>query len=189
MSELISILIPVHESHHEKFQALHHEILRQIGFGKHDVVEVYPYLNKGDHSKGHYRNELLDWAKGEYLCFVDADDWVSEDYISTLLAGVRTNPTHISLRGEYTVNGQSPELFEHSIKYQSWKTNDTGLIKYERTVNHLNCIKSSIAKQFKFPDISHGEDHNWANQLQRSGLLTQEYYTDKLLYHYKYVKK
>jgi hypothetical protein len=53
----------------------------------------------------------------------------------------------------------------------------------------LNCIKASIAKQFKFPEINHGEDTQWATQIKESGLLKKEVYIDKILYHYQYVTK
>ena len=186
VSELISILIPIHESHHKKFQLLHDEINSQIGYGKHDVVEVYPYLNNGQYSKGHYRNELLSWAKGEYVCFIDADDRISKDYIQTLIEGAKTNPDCISLRGEFSHDGGAPEIFEHSLKYSQWRTT-TGLIKYERNPNHLNCIKAEIAKSIKFDDINHGEDHLWSKAIQP--LLKKEYYTDKILYYYDYISK
>lgn len=183
MSELISILIPILERDQDMFKALKSHLDKQIGS---ESVEIYPYLNNGQHSKGYYRNELLSWAKGKYLCFIDADDWVSDDYISLIVEGAKTGPTHLSLIGEYTSNGQNPELFEHSAKYQSWRTNPTGRIRYERTINHLNLIRADIAKQFKFPDISHGEDHIYSKLLQDSNLLKQEYNINNLMYFYRH---
>ena len=197
MSELLSILIPIHERDHVKYSRLSDSLYYQIGYGKHDVVELYPYLNKGKFSKGHYRNELLSWAKGEYVCFVDADDRVSKNYIETLLEGIKTKPDCISLRGIFTEDNGLPYVFEHSLKYTAWKTNnyEQGLkyinhlehIKYERNPNHLNCIKSEIAKQIKFPEINHGEDHKWSDLLFNTGLLKNEYYTDRILYYYDYI--
>ena len=58
---------------------------------------------------------------------------------------------------------------------------------YERYPNHLNCIKSSIAKQFKFPEINFGEDTLWADKVFKSGLIKTEHFIDKVIYHYKYI--
>ena len=181
----LSILIPIHESHAEQGKKLIDFLKSQ----QTDAVEIIPYLNNGEKTKGYYRNELVSWAKGEYVCFIDADDWVSEFYVTLLLKGIETNPTHCSLLGVYTVDGQNPEIFEHSNKYSEWKTNESGHVKYERNPNHLNCIRKDIAEKFKFPEINHGEDHAQSRDLLKSGLLTNEYYISSILYQYRYITK
>ena len=148
-------------------------------------VEILIYSGDSE-TIGNKRNYLMQSAKGEYLCFFDDDDMPSEDYIKELLKGIESVADCISLRGIMTTNGSNPEVFEHSLKYKSWRTTKNE-IKYERYPNHLNCIKSDIAKQIKFPEINHGEDYDWSKKLHESGLLKSEYYTDKVLYHYKFV--
>jgi len=123
---------------------------------------------------------------GEYVCFIDDDDSVSENYIEWLLEAIESGCDCASLRGVITTNGGSPEIFEHSLKYPKWRTTNNP-IKYERGINHLNLVKASIAKQFKFPEINHGEDHDWATQLQKSGLLKTEFYIPDVIYFYKYL--
>lgn len=135
---------------------------------------------------GQKRNDLMKKAQGEYSCFIDDDDLISEDYIQEIVKGCKSGKDCISLRGVITWDGGRPETFEHSIKYESYKTNVVGDVKYERYPNHLNAIKTSIAKQFVFPEINHGEDSDWATQIRNSGLLKTEYYIDKVLYHYQF---
>jgi hypothetical protein len=57
---------------------------------------------------------------------------------------------------------------------------------YYRPPNHLNVIKASIAKQFKFPEKNFGEDMEWSMQIQQSGLLKTEAHIDETLYYYIY---
>jgi glycosyltransferase involved in cell wall biosynthesis len=178
-SKKLTILIPCLERDSRNCEKLMTEL-------RHPEVEIIAYLNKGQHTIGHFRNELVEWTKTPYLCFVDADDSVSPNYIETLLKGIATNPDVISLRGIYTLDGGSPAVFEHSIKYSEWRTTYNP-IKYERYINHLNCIKSDIAKQIKYEDIKHGEDWEYSKELQASGLVKTEYYTDEILYNYKYI--
>lgn len=144
-------------------------------------------------SIGTKRNNLLQRSKGEYICFVDDDDDVSTDYVKLLLEGINKGVDCCSLKGIYTVDGLMDGLFEHSLKYQEWKTNSdiqsATHIKYERYPNHLNCIKSSIAKQFKFPEKNFGEDHDWSKRLHESGLLKTEHYIEQPIYFYKYITK
>lgn len=170
------------ELHNQMKQLYNTENPKVLSFSDIEIL-----INTNEHNTiGKKRNELLDKAKGKYVCFFDDDDQPGKNYIFTLMRGIEEDPDCISLRGIMTTDGQNPELFEHSIKYSSWKTTDN-TIKYERNPNHLNCIRASIAKQFAFPEINHGEDHKWSQKLQESGLLKKEYYTEEILYHYKYV--
>lgn len=141
-------------------------------------------------SIGAKRSLLLDLADGEYVCFIDDDDRVSENYVELLLPGIEKGVDCCSLRGIITEDGQNPLIFEHSIKYKEYKTNPEGMpVRYERYPNHLNCIKASIAKQFRFPETNHGEDTDWATKIFKSGLIKTEHYIDNILYNYEYRRK
>lgn len=181
MDSKLSILIPCLERDWKNCE----QLMIQL---KHPETETLTYLNKGEHSIGYYRNELVSWAKTPYLCFVDADDKLPDYYLDLLLKAIKTNPDTVSLRGEITIDGGKPEIFEHSIKYNEWRTTNNK-IKYERYTNHLNCIKSEIAKQIKYPDIKFGEDHEYSKRLQASGLIKNEYYLNEIMYYYNYISK
>ena len=137
---------------------------------------------------GAKRNRLLQKATGDYVCFFDDDDMPSDTYLKHIFEGIAKGADCCSLRGLMTTNGENPELFEHSIRYNEWKTTQNE-IKYERYPNHLNCIKANIAKQFLFPDITIGEDHRWSKAVYESGLIKTEHYIDEVIYHYQYRTK
>lgn len=153
-------------------------------------VQMITDVDSGEKSIGEKRNDLLERAEGDYICFIDDDDTISKDYIFKIMTALESNPDCCSLMGVITWDGKLPELFEHSIKYSEYKTNPpTKGIRYERYPNHLNVIKSSIAKQFKFPEINHGEDKSWADKIFKSGLLKIEAKIDGVIYHYQYKRK
>lgn len=184
---ILSILIPTLESRSEYYMSLMAELNKQIDACKSDyTIETLTYSDNGEAKIGAKRNNLLLNANGKYVCFFDDDDFPSEHYISELIKGMEKGADCISLRGIMTTNGKNPEIFEHSIKYNSYKTTKNE-IKYERYPNHLNCIKASIAKQFKFKESNWGEDTDWATQIFNSGLIKTEYYTEEILYHYRYI--
>lgn len=135
-------------------------------------------------SIGEKRNHLLQSATGKYVCFIDDDDIVSAYYIDLLMEGIDKRVDCCSLRGEYSVDGNFDGVFEHSIKYKQYKTVENSPVKYERYPNHLNCIKASIAKRFKFPETNWGEDTDWATQIHKSGLIKTEHYIPDVIYHY-----
>lgn len=188
---LLNILIPTISERRECFKDLILKLTEQIiDCNAEEDISIISLCDNGLLSIGAKRNELMNKAKADYVCFVDDDDTVSSSYIQNLIDGIAKGIDCCSLMGVYTVNGQNPELFEHSIKYTEWKTNPPTMgIKYERNPNHLNCIKTSIAKQFKFPETNHGEDHHWSKQLQASGLLKTEHYISDIMYEYKHKTK
>lgn len=182
---ILSLLIPTIDERREMFENIYAILKMQI-LNNPNKNHIEILIDNSKKTIGEKRNNLLAMAKGEYVAFVDDDDEVSNEYIESLMTAIKQKPDCVSLRGVITWNGSNPELFEHSVKYSAYATT-TNEIKYERYPNHLNCIKSSIAKQFKFKEINFGEDTDWATQIFKSGLLKKEVYIDKVLYHYKYI--
>lgn len=182
----LSILIPTIKRDELLFNKLKDKLLNQ----SKDGVTILVNPSETD-SIGKKRNWLLDNSHSEYVAFIDADDYVVDNYIDLLLEGISKRVDCCSLMGIYAINGKVDGFFEHSLKYKEWKTNDqqTHDIKYERYPNHLNCIKSSIAKQFKFPEKNFGEDHDWSKQIHESGLIKTEHYIDQVIYYYKKVTR
>lgn len=160
-------------------------------------AQILPYApevgiisnNSTQLSIGAKRNWLLEKAESEYVCFIDDDDSVSVNYIDLLMKAVESGCDCASLKGLYSVDGKADGIFEHSLKYEAWQTVLNAEIKYERYPNHLNMIKTSIAKRFKFPEINHGEDENWSTQIHKSGLLRTEFYIPEVIYFYRYNSK
>lgn len=146
-------------------------------------VEIMADDNATD-SIGMKRNRLLQKATGVYVCFIDDDDNISVNYIELLIGAIESGCDCASLKGVYSVDNRYDGIFEHSIMYNEWRTTGNE-IKYERYPNHLNMIRASIAQQFKFPEINHGEDADWSTQIFKSGLLKTEYYIDDILYYYR----
>jgi glycosyltransferase involved in cell wall biosynthesis len=143
-----------------------------------------------ENSIGWKRNTLMNLSEGQYLAFIDSDDRIGPNYFKRILEGIDIGVDCCSLRGIITEDGVNPLVFEHSIKYHEYKTNPEGTpVRYERFPNHLNSIRSEIAKQFKFPEINHGEDTDFATQIHRSGLIKSEYYIDEIIYHYDWISK
>lgn len=148
-------------------------------------AEVNCLPDDGGLSIGEKRNALLQEATADYVCFVDDDDWVLGGFFDGVMKGIEKGVDCCSLRGVITTNNLDPKIFEHSIRYQEYKTTDNPIV-YERYPNHLNVIKREIAQQFKFPEIDHGEDTDWATQLHKSGLLKTEHYIPDIIYHYDF---
>lgn len=186
----ITILIPSLESRKGFLSSLMFSLNEQMGrYGLSKRISILKSVDNGEATIGAKRNELLQSVTTEYCCFFDDDDMPSEDYLSILFHGVKSEPDCLSLRGLLNIDGKADGIFEHSIKYDKYQTKPKAEIKYERYPNHLNVIRTEIAKCFKFKEINHGEDTDWATQIHQSKFLKNEVYSDKLIYFYNYNSK
>lgn len=179
----LSILIPTIVGREEQYNSLVSELHKQYDG---DEVEICSLKDNREMPIGEKRNKLLEMAKGEYVVSIDDDDSVSDNYIELLLKAAESGCDCASLKGVITTDGQDAQIFEHSLKYSEWRTTGNE-VKYERYENHLNMIRSSIAKQFKFPETYFGEDHEWSKAIHEAGVLKTEHYIDEILYYYKYI--
>lgn len=155
--------------------------------------EIEVVVNEDDAVKtvGTKRNELLAEAKGEYVAFVDDDDWVADDYVDRLLNAIRDDPDCVDLWGHVTTT--PPKLFYHSNAFSLKARGDVEGVTCGM-VNHLNCVRKSHVMSLPFeggcgpyPEINFGEDERYATKLARSGLLkTEASCGDEILYFYRY---
>lgn len=59
-------------------------------------IKIYSQVNQGVSAA---RNHGLQLAQGKYIAFVDADDWVSNDYLETLVHILKNNNAELSVAG------------------------------------------------------------------------------------------
>lgn len=184
---ILSILICTIEGREKFYDRLQSELIRQIK--AYNLIGEVQILNskdrRGENSIGWKRNLLSQNCEGSHSMFVDDDDMLSPDALLLIVNMIKSSdPDVISLDGILTTDGKNPKSFIHSLAYKEWFEKD-GI--YYRPPNHLNPMRSSIAKQFKFPDISHGEDKDWSMQICKSGLLKTEFSIGKPYYFYDYL--
>lgn len=180
---ILSILIPTMPERADMYSDLMSILIKQI---KQNDLPVQIVIDDTPGTIGQKRNSLLSRATGEYVAFFDDDDIPADHYIYSILSAIQSHPDCCSLNGIITTDGLDPKRFIHSIKYKTWFEQEE---VYYRPPNHLNVIKRSIARQFKFPEIIFGEDKDWSMRLCNSGLLKTEANIDETLYFYKYKTK
>lgn len=178
----LSVLIPTLPVRKHFFDRLISQIHNQTIPYLHDFHTVID--DDSNISIGVKRNNLMAKAHGDYLVFIDDDDRIADNYLQLVMAGIATSPDCCSLNGIITTDGNNPKPFKHSIDYREMYEQD-GV--YYRPPNHLNVVRSSVAKKMVFPDWDRSEDSNYCFQLRDSGLLKVEYKIEPVLYFYDYV--
>ena len=180
----LSVLIVTLKSRKNLLDKIYSVLIKQAT----DDVEILINTDSGEKSTGKKRNELLEKAVGDYVCFVDDDDIVSDDYIELILKAIEKKPDCVGIEVLKTTNGKNPTRNIHSLKtlkggyYWGYKGNSIYFIP-----DHLTPIRRELALKTKFKDISKGEDTYYSmNVLQ---YLKTEEYIDKPIYFYLYETK
>lgn len=189
MQPLLSILILTIEGRENYLDSLRYNIAKQmLKYNLRNNIDIEVIISKdkrGENSIGKKRNALLQSCNGEWSCFIDDDDQIADYYLSRAIDILKSiNPDCINLVGCMTTNGINPETFMHELKHKSYFSQ--GNVHF-RPPNHLNIIRTSIGKQFKFPEINFGEDTDWAMQVCNSGLIKTEGRIEDTVYYYKYI--
>lgn len=168
----------------QSYDALIVELNKQItASNAEDIVEIVTETDEGNLSVGAKRNKVLDRANGEYVCFIDDDDMVTPIYVSKILNALKTKPDVVELVG-FLPHHNLP--FIHNLKCGGHFRKDG--IQF-RTPNHLNTIKTEIAKKIRYVEISHGEDQEYSHRLWQSGLMKTEELINERMYIYQFNPK
>lgn len=72
-------------------------------------IKVLHKINEGVSAS---RNAGISVSKGKYICFVDSDDWVSDDYVSSLVAAMEDNMADMVISGR-VIHKLSGEIEEY----------------------------------------------------------------------------
>jgi len=192
----LSILIPTIPARASVLSRLIAEFKRQ-GQGREEEFEIIEYLtepyNKDDKATwiGTKRQYCLELAKGDAVVFFDDDDTPHRNYIPLILDAWNPDTDCIGFKVAcygYANGGNSPEVMEPadvSILYRKW-ANDQNGFKYVRCPHHIVPIKREHALAAGFPEIHHGEDHEYSLRLRDSGRLKNEAYIDEFMYTYMF---
>ncbi len=184
----LSILLPTIYEHQAMFDKLHKELKNQCQkAGIWNEIEILFELDDRTMSIGNKRQLLLERSLGKFVTFIDADDWIPEDYCLTFWNIIKENPEIdcIGFMQQCSHNGQGAKIACLSNEWDAWQEKVQGF-DYVRTPFFPNPIKREIAIQIGYRDMRFGEDKDFSDRLKASQLVKNEYCIDKIMYYYRY---
>jgi glycosyltransferase involved in cell wall biosynthesis len=178
MKPLLSILTPAIPSRWDRLQKLSYEIARQI---ENQPVEHLILIDNKQRTVGEKRDALLRAARGQYVAFVDDDDWIEPDYISSILGAIKETPDVVTFRQSVTVDGAEGEVeFKLGNANEGFKPGAVTL----RAAWHICAWRRALAVMSRFPSTNYGEDWAFAEPLNR--IAKTEVHIPRVLHRYIY---
>jgi glycosyltransferase involved in cell wall biosynthesis len=180
MTPRFSILLATVLAREKMFALLRAHLLKQAE-GK--PVEIVVACDNKEISIGKKRQQLLERATGDYVAFIDDDDWVADDYVDRILAALESGPDCVGFLITCTTNGRNPRKAITSIRYPEWCENRDGFA-HCRAIYHKSPHLRSIALKVGFKDLRYGEDRYYSQGLMK--LVKKEVFIPHVCYLYRF---
>lgn len=190
---LFSILIPTLPERIKLLEKLLEKLHKQL---QDRPVELIVLGDNRRRSAGNKRNVMMDICQGKFLSFVDDDDLVSEDYVSSILKQLQETPDIdvLCINSRADLGDQMPFTVRTSLAFENEdsniKTKKIGLTDCDyrpdirRKPWHWCVWRTEIARQGRFPDQLSTDDWVWVQQVMP--LCKKEAILDRILHYYYY---
>ncbi|NEZ45391.1 glycosyltransferase [Paenibacillus alvei] len=152
-------------------------------FGK--PVEILVFIDNKKRTIGTKRNQLLLQAQGQFVAFIDDDDRISPNYVSSLLEAIEQRPDAdcIVFDVQVNMNGVRDKVCKYGIEYHYGQDNQF----FYRKPNHIMCYAKRIAARHSFRNVSYGEDDEWGERCAAD--INVQHRIPEVLYTYEWVRK
>jgi glycosyltransferase involved in cell wall biosynthesis len=155
-----------------------YKITNQIG---ELPVEHLLLCDNRKRSIGAKRQALLDIAKGDYIAFCDDDDDIADDYVASLLEGIKSGADVITFKQRAIYNGLESEV-HFGVNNQDGPFNPGGITI--RAPWHVCAWKREKVKDCQFGFSNYGEDKIWCLQARKR--IKTAHHIDKVLHTYRH---
>lgn len=148
-------------------------------------IRVYHQKNRGVSSA---RNLGLEVAEGEYIAFVDADDWVEPDYIEKLLSAIEMNAEMAicNICYDYGEDSNSDLTGSNLKKVEYNKSEVYKELLYSKEIGGFlwnKLFKKKFIPKRLDESLHYSEDYVFVAEYCRQ--ITKAIYLDSKLYHYR----
>ena len=143
-------------------------------------AEFIRFIDNGQHTSGQKRNILTQAARGEYICFVDDDDMVADNYVDWLIEGCQSKADVVSFNLRMMHDGEHKDTWKFGIYPNNRRA---GIM----CVNHLCAWKKELATRCMWdPLLGYADDRLWFEALYAAWIPKTNYHINDELYIYEF---
>lgn len=150
-------------------------------------VEVMCFIDNKTRMLGTKRNDMVNMAQGDFVVFVDDDDKLSDNYVSSLLKAIELcepDTDVINFTVNVSLNGQPFKPCFYTVDHKIDFNMDGS---YHRLPNHIMCVKRELCLETPYKPILYGEDSDFSKELAPK--IKKEFHIYDTLYEYHYNSK
>jgi len=178
----LSILIPSIPSRFNQLQRIFATLEHQA---KGRDVEILCFLDNKKRSIGYKRDALVQMSKGDYVSFVDDDDQVSGEYVTSLLQGIEHKPDVVTFNQKCIIDDREC-IVDFDLHYKSNQPFTPDKV-IKRRPFHVCAFRGDIARRYRFEDSMYGEDWMWCEQLLKD--VKTQYKINEIIHTYIFDKE
>lgn len=141
-------------------------------------VEILCITDNKIMSIGEKRNLLKKIMRGRFGGFVDDDDMIKDNYVSSILSKVNDGSDVIVFKAMYD-NGDHKREVHYDYRYPADSNTEAA---YLRIPNHLMYFKKELLNMVDYQEINFGEDAFWAQAIKP--YIKSQSMIDEVLYTY-----
>lgn len=158
--------------------------INALGLRKFDQVDIL--ITEDDYpggalrmagQVGDKREVMRKMSQGEYIAFLDDDDLVAPDYISSILP-LCDGVDQIGFNVQQFIDGKEFGKTFHTLSAGNWRNEG---MNFYRDISHINPMRRELALLEPMSG-GFGEDRRWADAMR--GKVKSEHRIDKVLYYY-----
>lgn len=178
MEPLLSIMIASLPERKDKLARLLAILEPQIT----DESELLVFVSNKAETLGQKRDRMIRAAVGRFVCFVDDDDIVADDYVSLVTEAIKNNPDIDCVGFAGTLECPNGTVYKERYTIQNRDRMGRFNNVYECFVGHITPIRRDIVLSVGFKSVDFGEDSEFCKQIMP--LCQKEAYIDKVMYRY-----
>lgn len=185
----LSVLIPSIPRRQDKLAGLLEALEKQAQAD----LEVLVLMDNCRRPLGTKRNELMQLARGKFVCHIDDDEMISDDFAAKLLPLLRScheETDLVAYDAKVTIDGGTPFRVRTYMDYpvdpvQLREDGTYGDIR--RPPWHWCAWRRELAVDFEFPTKYYGEDWAWLVQVTPNVRRWEK--IDEMLFHHRFSSK